>query len=387
MVLALVSRLVDASQRTVGVQARHFAHSLIVLGIAWVIASVLMSQLELPVEQANSAKFFDALAGMTTTMSNNSKCNATVLAESLDSIVDSFVDSSLCSKPVYNAFQWDLKGAFYFVFTTFTMIGYGTYVPSTNGGKLLSLGAACFSLPVVGYLFATTGKMFEGALHRRMRWAREHHAAATLVASILLNLSWMLGGAGYYAHWEGWSFGDALYFMFISTTTIGKPCVHRPQYHRHRYCSSPPPAPPPWYLGNNRFHRHLRLRLRPSPCAHPHPHPHPPASATRFRRLRSVGGTARVLVVPHHLGGAAHDEPAAERPRLRCGGGEPSCPGSAPPPPGGEGGGGENPEQVAHEGSPAKGARISACSDGVGDGDGDKEGRCSGGQRTSILAL
>ena len=269
MVLALVFRLTEAYQRAVGEQERHFAYCLIVLGIAWVIASVLMSQLELPVEQANSAKFFDALAGMTTTMSNNSKCNATVLAESLDSIVDSFVDSSLCSKPVYNAFQWDLKGACYFVFTTFTMIGYGTYVPSTNGGKLLSLGAACFSLPVVGYLFATTGKMFEGALNRRMRWAREHHATATLVASILLNLSWMLGGAGYYAHWEGWSFGDALYFMFISTTTIGKPCVHRPQHHRHRYCSSPPPAPPPQYLGNNRFHR--RLRLRPSPRPHPHP--------------------------------------------------------------------------------------------------------------------
>jgi hypothetical protein len=112
--------------------------------------------------------------------------------------------------------DWDFAGAWFYLLTTFTTIGYGTYVPTTAGGKALTV-----PLALVGIILFT---MANGLLALRLRAHVKQTAGTERKTTVLLgfcSMAWMLLMAAVYSEYEGWSYFDALWFAFISTTTIG----------------------------------------------------------------------------------------------------------------------------------------------------------------------
>ena len=46
--------------------------------------------------------------------------------------------------------NWMLESSCFFAFTIATTIGYGSFAPATDGGKVFAIIYACFSIPITG---------------------------------------------------------------------------------------------------------------------------------------------------------------------------------------------------------------------------------------------
>lgn len=67
--------------------------------------------------------------------------------------------------------NWDIGGSFYYCFTLVTTIGYGSFGPSTDGGKLFTIFYMLVGIPLFGFLLASAGPAF---LYSTSGWAIRH---------------------------------------------------------------------------------------------------------------------------------------------------------------------------------------------------------------------
>jgi len=112
--------------------------------------------------------------------------------------------------------NWDLAGACFFILSTTTTIGYGTYVPATWEGKLFT---AVFALcGILNFLMATssTTRRIDDLLV-----AKFSSCSSPCLNWGLLAVFWVLIMSLFYSYLEGWDFGDAIYFSYITMSTIG----------------------------------------------------------------------------------------------------------------------------------------------------------------------
>ncbi|XP_043328699.1 potassium channel subfamily K member 13 isoform X2 [Cervus canadensis] len=139
--------------------------------------------------------------------------------------------------------RWDFPGAFYFVGTVVSTIGFGMATPATVGGKVF--------LIVYGLLGCSSTLLFFNLFLERLitviahvtRWCgarrpgrragpragspgRAAAAGKPSVRVVLLalgaaSLALCCGAAALYAAAEGWGYLDALYFCFVAFSTIG----------------------------------------------------------------------------------------------------------------------------------------------------------------------
>ncbi|XDC77665.1 hypothetical protein R6Z07F_008838 [Ovis aries] len=127
--------------------------------------------------------------------------------------------------------RWDFPGAFYFVGTVVSTIGFGMATPATVGGKVF--------LIVYGLLGCSSSLLFFNLFLERLiaaiarvsrrRGARSPGRAAPgrpparvlLLALGAASLALCCGAAALYAAAEGWGYLDALYFCFVAFSTIG----------------------------------------------------------------------------------------------------------------------------------------------------------------------
>jgi hypothetical protein len=54
--------------------------------------------------------------------------------------------------------KFDIFGSMFFCFTLITTIGYGTFAPTTIGGKLFACAYCCFGIPLMAALFGDTAE-------------------------------------------------------------------------------------------------------------------------------------------------------------------------------------------------------------------------------------
>ncbi|KAG7470288.1 potassium channel subfamily K member 13-like [Solea senegalensis] len=136
---------------------------------------------------------------------------------------------------------WDISGAFYFVGTVVSTIGFGMTAPSTVTGKVLLvfyglLGCSAtilfFNLFLERVLTLLSLQKFW--CHRRRSTHRELERSAgdrheewkpsvyqitlILFAAVLLVAC---GAASLYSAMEGWTFLESLYFCFVAFSTVG----------------------------------------------------------------------------------------------------------------------------------------------------------------------
>ncbi|XP_038193380.1 potassium channel subfamily K member 13 [Arvicola amphibius] len=146
--------------------------------------------------------------------------------------------------------RWDFTGAFYFVGTVVSTIGFGMTTPATIGGKIFLIfygliGCAStilfFNLflerliTVIAYVMRSCHQQQlrrRGVVTQDNMKAPEKHEADSLAGwkpsvyyvmliLCLASVAISCGASALYATMEGWSYFDSLYFCFVAFSTIG----------------------------------------------------------------------------------------------------------------------------------------------------------------------
>jgi len=147
------------------------------------------------------------------------------------------------------SYNWDYIQSCFFSLTILTTIGYGNFAAETFGGRVFCLLFGIIGIPLMLSVLADVGGLMAGGLEfaweankeRVISFAHRLHlvnkyekeeedipSAGSLQTSILtfLGTVGILGiffgsGALLFTIWEDWTFFDAFYFCFVTSTTIG----------------------------------------------------------------------------------------------------------------------------------------------------------------------
>ena len=132
--------------------------------------------------------------------------------------------------------NWTPAGSLFFAFTVMTTIGYGTFVPETDEGRILTMFLGLVGIISTGFMLGTCAASLNTFVERILfscrtvcsRQVPTNTQAAPKVSmsakvgfTATLLLVYMLAGALIPAYAEGWAYLDALYFVFVSISTIG----------------------------------------------------------------------------------------------------------------------------------------------------------------------
>ena len=127
--------------------------------------------------------------------------------------------------------KWNFASSLLFAFTAITTIGYGNLSPDTVLGKLICLVYCLLGIPINAFFITSIGSYFQGKLKKFMsRWSNGSETKVflmkitfqVLIYLILGPLLFILVPALVLIHIEvEWSYLEAIYFSFITLTTIG----------------------------------------------------------------------------------------------------------------------------------------------------------------------
>ncbi|VDO93023.1 unnamed protein product [Soboliphyme baturini] len=122
-------------------------------------------------------------------------------------------------------------------FTSITSIGYGTVVPVTTPGRLFCIVYTMLGIPLALLAIADQGKFLASALTHAFQFCRwrlrrrndkkssvdrdDNDSVPGFLIVILFNAYILVGGLLFSALDANWSFLDAVYFTFISSSTVG----------------------------------------------------------------------------------------------------------------------------------------------------------------------
>ncbi|XP_053974602.1 open rectifier potassium channel protein 1 isoform X1 [Hylaeus volcanicus] len=164
-----------------------------------------------------------------------------------DEILDKL--TKYCGKSVYNysegetdPLKWDFYNSFYFAYTVASTIGYGNLAPTNMLGRILMIFYGLVGIPINGILLAQLGEFFGSVFvkaHQKYKAYKHgrndyHPRKLTTFETGKLGLAaqifvYLMPGfimfiffpAFLFSHYEGWSYDEAVYYAFVTLTTIG----------------------------------------------------------------------------------------------------------------------------------------------------------------------
>lgn len=151
--------------------------------------------------------------------------------DTLADLVDKL--ESYCGKPFRvdpnraDPFKWHFYNAVFFVITVVSTIGYGNLAPTTPFSRILMIFYALVGIPMNGILLKSLADYFAHFfLRARDKYRAHHHNPMSLAGSILMYVSlgifvFIVSPSFLFMHFEGWTFDEAIYYAFVSLTTIG----------------------------------------------------------------------------------------------------------------------------------------------------------------------
>ncbi|CAO4366530.1 hypothetical protein L5515_015267 [Caenorhabditis briggsae] len=132
------------------------------------------------------------------------------------------------SVPHKAGYQWKFSGAFYFATTVITTIGYGHSTPMTDAGKVFCMLYALAGIPLGLIMFQSIGERMNTFAAKLLRFIRKAAGKPAVVTSsdlIVFCTGWggllIFGGAFMFSSYENWTYFDAVYYCFVTLTTIG----------------------------------------------------------------------------------------------------------------------------------------------------------------------
>mmetsp|Transcript_71156 Transcript_71156/g.161024 ORF Transcript_71156/g.161024 Transcript_71156/m.161024 type:complete len:785 (+) Transcript_71156:176-2530(+) len=144
-------------------QLREVSLSWVAVVIALVIGAQIMVWCESDHEEETLRNFEDLVLRHRDGMNEEQE-------ESLTTMVETLTGNGICSIPecaVYEANEpnlfkckeyhrvWDFPSAFFFMFTMFTTIGYGSYTPQTSSGRTFACVLSLFGIVLMGFAVGT----------------------------------------------------------------------------------------------------------------------------------------------------------------------------------------------------------------------------------------
>ncbi|CAK9825674.1 Open rectifier potassium channel protein 1 [Anthophora retusa] len=154
-----------------------------------------------------------------------------------------------CGKSVYNytegetdPVKWDFYNSFYFAYTVVSTIGYGNLAPTNMLSRILMILYGLVGIPMNGILLTQLGEFFGHVFvkaHQKYKsykhgrndyYPRKLTTFETgkvgLAAQIFIHLMpgfvmFIFFPAFLFSHYEGWSYDEAVYYAFVTLTTIG----------------------------------------------------------------------------------------------------------------------------------------------------------------------
>ncbi|XP_062391879.1 potassium channel subfamily K member 13 [Sardina pilchardus] len=136
--------------------------------------------------------------------------------------------------------RWDFSGAFYFVGTVVSTIGFGMTTPATMAGKIFLMFYGLLGCAATILFFNLFLERIITMLAYVMRWCHERQLGgeerrsrddslegwkpSVYYVMLILGAAALLvacGASALYAGAEGWGYTDALYFCFVAFSTIG----------------------------------------------------------------------------------------------------------------------------------------------------------------------
>ncbi|XP_006899756.1 PREDICTED: potassium channel subfamily K member 6 [Elephantulus edwardii] len=204
------------------------AGALVVYAAYLLLGALLVAQLEGPHEAQLRAE----LEQLRAQLLQRSPC---VAASALDSLVERVLAAGRLGRGVFanttSDTTWDFASALFFTSTLVTTVGYGYTTPLTDGGKAFAIAFAVLGVPATMLLLTASVQRLSLLLtHKPLSWlslrrgwdprqAARWHLMLLLVVVVTV---FFLVPATIFIHLEeSWSFLDALYFCFISLSTIG----------------------------------------------------------------------------------------------------------------------------------------------------------------------
>ncbi|XP_035670794.1 potassium channel subfamily K member 2-like isoform X1 [Branchiostoma floridae] len=129
---------------------------------------------------------------------------------------------------LYNFEPRSYMEAFYFCATVITTIGYGHIYPVTGAAKFFTAIFANFGIPAFFYILAIIGRKFanlveagESRFFSRVPGPYGRRTVTLILVELLGLILFILIPAAIISTVEGWSYGDATWYLFVSVSTIG----------------------------------------------------------------------------------------------------------------------------------------------------------------------
>ncbi|KAJ6657992.1 hypothetical protein lerEdw1_001651 [Lerista edwardsae] len=124
--------------------------------------------------------------------------------------------------------NWDFSNSFFFVGSTLSTIGYGNLAPKTAGGQLFCVVFALFGIPLnivflhhIGKILSLLCERLAKCLHQR-GVKKKRTRFLTLMFFLLMGiLVFICAPSVIFRKMEGWTYSEAIYFAFITLSTIG----------------------------------------------------------------------------------------------------------------------------------------------------------------------
>nr|XP_033342035.1 open rectifier potassium channel protein 1 [Megalopta genalis] len=139
-------------------------------------------------------------------------------------------------------YSWDFYNSFYFAYTVVSTIGYGNLAPTNMLSRILMIFYGLIGIPINGILLSQLGEFFGHVFvkaHQKYKSYKNHARddycpgkptfetrKLGLAAQILVYLTpgfvmFIFFPAFLFSYYEKWSYDEAVYYAFVTLTTIG----------------------------------------------------------------------------------------------------------------------------------------------------------------------
>eukprot|EP00058_Branchiostoma_floridae_P006306 XP_002591794.1 hypothetical protein BRAFLDRAFT_83582 [Branchiostoma floridae] len=181
-----------------------------------------------------------------------SRKNLCVTSEELFELIDAVqqVRSASINQAIppanFTAKPWPFYEALFVCGTMVTTIGYGHITPKTVGGQIFCAVYALFGIPVTLFMLTGIGEKLSNVSRFVEKKVRKRVSNQKLIRIINLLMSLVFGlglfcflPAYLFTIVEGWEYHTALYFVFITLTTVGFGDYIPAQHHHDHQAHDP----------------------------------------------------------------------------------------------------------------------------------------------------